>query len=1007
MTAASVLASLIGLPEIANAASSCGSGGTLSANSSTCQTLTGGATLTVNSGTTLTNSSTNAVTVSSQTSGVTITNNGTISDTKSGSRAIVINGAAQTNLSITNNGTITASGDDAIHAGSSSTPVTSGTITVVNNGTISATGTTSSTNGQGIDFDNTSGTVVINITNYGTISAADSDAIRPGANATIYNYGTILGSSVNGDTGNDGIDFQSHTGGTVYNYAGATITGARHGITGSEAITVYNAGTITGLLGSGINIDSTSGTTVITNAATGLIVGNASGSTDGDAIDVDYLATINNYGTIAAYGTSTAGLSEAITIGGGTVNNYAGGLIYSVQRAITVDDSNEGNAFGAVSIMNAGTITGGNGDAIYITSAYDNTIDNSGTINGNITITSASGMTAGNNSITNTGTINGSVTTGSGNDTFNLYTGSTVTGTIDGGAGSDTINLLSTTSSGTGTLSNVSNVESLNVESGTWTISDTQAYSSGVSIDSGAALMVDGSLASSAVTVNAGGLLGGNGTVGSLSLLSGSTVSPGHSIGTLTVDGNYTQASGATYSVEVNPNSSASDLIAVSGTATLDSGSILAVSKSTSGIYRIGTVYTVLSAAGGVTGSYTLTGDTAVSAFYGLTSYTDATHVYLAVKQAHAFTAAASTTNQWAVASGLQSLAEGNSLRDAVGYLSSYSAARSAFEQLSGATHASVQSMRMEDSLRVRSAVLDSARAGAVDGCAEDHASLSISSCTPNGRHDWVRVLGTDGHMAGDGNAAATQRSTTGLLAGTDAPISGRMRAGFMLGYDNGKFSSLGDTGGMKNYHAAVYGSNNWGAWGLRVGAAYGVSEIDTKRSIEFSGYSDTLTANYRANTAQAFGEFGYAWESGTGPQKTTVEPFVGLALVNVHTNAFSESGGAAALTGAAENDRNAFSTVGVNVDRPISLAGLQFRVGGGIGWQHAWGSVTPVSSLNFAGGSSFSVSGLPIARDEALVHVGLSAALSKNAVATLAYAGQFAHHTRSQELTARVALQF
>ena len=446
--------------------------------------LNGGDELDLTSTGTLTVSSSNdAVTVNSQTSGVTIDNAGTIANTHSGQRAITIKGSSQTNLVITNEagGTITASGDDAIHGGSSSTAITSGSISINNYGTISTTGTTGSTNGQAIDLDNTSGTVATTITNHGTITAADADAIRAGINATINNYGTIAGNYAaltdGGTDGNDGIDFQAQTGGKVNNYAGGTITGARHGITGENAVTVVNSGTITGKLGSGINIDyvagtSTTATTYVTNNAGGVIQGTAgsysygsggtsTASVDGDGIDVDYLVVIKNYGEIDAHGTSTGNLSEAITVGGGEIDNYAGGVIYSVQRAITVDDSNGGNAYGATTIYNEGTITGADGEAISITDTYADTV-------------------------TNKGTINGSIALGGGNDTYNDYAGSTLNGQLDGGTGTDTLNLLG---SGTGTFGNVANFEILSVQSGNWTFTDSESFTS-TTIASGATLQI-------------------------------------------------------------------------------------------------------------------------------------------------------------------------------------------------------------------------------------------------------------------------------------------------------------------------------------------------------------------------------------------------------------------------------------------------------------------------------------------------------------------------------------
>ncbi|MBA2588838.1 MAG: PEP-CTERM sorting domain-containing protein [Alphaproteobacteria bacterium] len=425
------------------------------------------------------------------TAAVTINNSGTIQGSGS-SRGIGTSsnaaGAARSfnfdNLTATS--VLASAGNDAFQINND---IGTGAINVNNFGTIKATGTGGS-NGQALDFNaitTTTGTVTITNQVGGVIQAADADGIRPGNRATINNSGQIIANWVTGangnDSNNDAIDFQDvGKGGTINNFSTGSITGARNAITGKDAIIVNNSGTITGVDGSGLNIDTTtaSGITVVVNNAGGVITGNAVHA-DGDAIDVDYLVNITNAGTIRAVGidpVAAASLNEALAIGGGTVTNNAGGLIISDERAITVDDSDHGNAFGATSIDNAGTITGTNGQAIAITSISGDTLTNR----------------AG-------GVINGSVVMGNGVDTINLYGGSALNGALNGGGGSDTIHLLG---SGNGTLANVSGVEVLKVDSGRWAVNGNQTYASGVTVATGATMLVNGAL---------GGDVVNNGTV--------------------------------------------------------------------------------------------------------------------------------------------------------------------------------------------------------------------------------------------------------------------------------------------------------------------------------------------------------------------------------------------------------------------------------------------------------------------------------------------------------------
>jgi autotransporter-associated beta strand protein len=457
---------------------------------------------------------------------ITITNDGLIDSTASANRAINLNATNLTNIvsfQLTNDstGTIQSQGDTVRITAGTLTATAVGAFALDNAGTIKSTGV-GANNGQAIDFNDlvsTNGSVTITNEATGLIQAADADAVRAGANATVNNLGAIL--SLNGtptSTGNDGLDFQGNKNGTINNgdatHTTALISGARHGITGDNPVTVTNFGAILGNSGSGINLD-TAPTTMTTVTNHGTITG-TSVDGDGDGVDVDGAITLDNFGAINAVGVHIAdNVQEGLAIGGGAVNNHAGGTIHSFERAITVDDSNLGNAFVKTILNNEGTIQGDDGQAISITDILDDTI-------------------------TNKGFIDGSVAMGGGNDVFNDYTGSTLTSTVDGGLDTDEVNLLG---AGTGTLSGFVNFEMLDVQGGVWTILDDESFASGTTIDIGATLQVGnggtvGSLTSDvddkgtfafdrSDTLTFADTIAGDGTVKQLG--SGTTVLSGHS----------------------------------------------------------------------------------------------------------------------------------------------------------------------------------------------------------------------------------------------------------------------------------------------------------------------------------------------------------------------------------------------------------------------------------------------------------------------------------------------
>src|SRR5262249_25012721 len=121
-------------------------------------------------------------------------------------------------------------------------------------------------------------------------------------------------------------------------------------------------------------------------------------------------------------------------------------------------------------------------------------------------------------------------------------------------------------------------------------------YTGPTSVNAGI-LSVNGSIASSPVFVNFGGTLGGNGTVGPTTVLAGGALSPGNSVGTLTVNGNLVFAAASLYMVEVQ--GSTADRTNVSGTASL--AGIVGVSYLGG---KLAPSYTILSAAAGRTGAF-------------------------------------------------------------------------------------------------------------------------------------------------------------------------------------------------------------------------------------------------------------------------------------------------------------------------------------------------------------------------------------------------------------------
>ena len=135
---------------------------------------------------------------------------------------------------------------------------------------------------------------------------------------------------------------------------------------------------------------------------------------------------------------------------------------------------------------------------------------------------------------------------------------------------------------------------------GVLTLSGTNTYSGATTINAGT-LAVTGDTSSSSFTVNSGATLSGSGTVGSTTVTNGAILAPS-TTSTLSISGDLVMDAGSTLKVNAYANGTNSK-VAATGTATINGGSVN-VTADSGGTWNNSTVYTVVSATGGVSGTF-------------------------------------------------------------------------------------------------------------------------------------------------------------------------------------------------------------------------------------------------------------------------------------------------------------------------------------------------------------------------------------------------------------------
>lgn len=790
----------------------------------------------------------------------------------------------------------------------------------------------------------------------GTIDAAAEQLLLTGAITDGNGTGGAL--TILSTGGGSGVTFASSG---VNTYGGATIIGDG---TGAGAVA---------LLGSQSNAFSVNSAVTVT-AHSFLDVGDVS-QTIGSLAGA---GTVNASG-IGGVGTLVTGGDNSSTTFSGLLSN--GGATLALTKTGTGTMTLTGtNAYSGATTINSGTLAGGAANTFSAASAM--TLNTGGTLDLGGFAQSINAVALAGGTLTN-GSLTGAVTS----------TG----GTINGISGAATLTTTSGTTvlSGNNSFTGISGSAALTMTGGTTILSGNGGFTGSTTIQGGN-LSVNGTLGGS-IAVNNGGVLKGTGTVGTTTIATGGAIAPGNSIGTLTVAGDLTLALGATYQVEANA-SGGSDRIDVTGTATLN-GATLAVDAG-AGNWGASTGYTIINA-GNLVGQFgTVTSNLA---FLDPTVSYDATVATLTLQRNDvSFASIGRTANQRGVATVLQPMG-GGALYNAILPLD-VTMALSAFDQLSGELHASMKSVLIEDSKFVRNAVLDR-----MDEAYSGDGTRSMTGTDMQGDTSSVAIWGQafGGWQQSDGETgiSGVRRDIGGFVTGVDGEIVDNWRLGIVGGYSQGSVNvpDRASSANSDNYYLGIYGGAQWDALSFRGGIANSWSQMSSHRSVGFGSFADRVTAAGDAGTFQAFGELAYRFDLDAG----YIEPFANLAHVSLHTDPFTENGGAAALSMNGDTMNSTYTTIGLRSSTQFAIGAASLTAHGLLGWRHAFGDATPSATGRFAGSDAFTVVGATVAQNSAVVEAGLDLSLSQTSTLGIAYQGQFGSGTSESGLKASFAMKF
>ncbi len=840
--------------------------------------------------------------------------------------------------------------------------------------------------------------------------------------------------------------------------ASSSFDGAGRGIIilqsdSAENISVTGINTPINVRDGGISVlASTTGTTIIETVKGGTIVSGNFGisyqSRHWNAGD----ATITVGDTITTTGTGV-NMDVAVGSGSNTVNINA-----NVVGGIAIGSWTGRGAGKAIINIASGTTVAGNSSStavIWLAGVVQGTINNSGTISA---VGSQRAVSFGENASSSTSTV------------FNNTSGARVSAdpaglafvaggqspyslTINNEVGAIVVGGVSVGRWSTVTINNA----------GTWTVNAagdvygqlTLNNSGTVTVDAGSALSANGGYAQSAgaTTVNGtlsadivlnGGTLGGSGKViGNVSVGAGATVAPGNSVGPLSITGNASFASGSTYRVEIQGANA--DLLTIGGTATL-AGTMQLVAGG--GSYTFYTPYTVLTASGGVSGTFdtiTTEGSFGVGVAAEVSYTTDSVQVKLNPGSLFGATMAAGPGGSNALSLNGISLAVAMDRAVANGADPSFlypiystrdvRALNEALKTLSGEVHSVTAGLGLSAASGFLQAALDPFAAGrdpvampntagavatsdayasaGPAGAAPSRDANVAGRFTPDRRYAaWGQIIGSASRRDGDRHLGTSNSNSSGghVALGIDLLISPEAVVGFGIAAGEARASLTNRLGDAKAdiFQAGVYGMTRIDAFSLGAALGYASADTETTRAIPLLG-AFAIKGKYRSDIWSGRIESSYRL---LNVGDLAVSPYTAFTAQHIRTPGFTERDGATGLpTGLIVNSRSDTimrTELGLRLDASTILFGQSATAFGKLGWgYYARGDNRFSASLVGLLGSTFAFQGTRSDRNTALLSTGLDIRLGPAATLGARFDGELSQNTQAYAGSATFKIRF
>jgi subtilase-type serine protease len=512
----------------------------------------------------------------------------------------------------------------------------------------------------------------------------------------------------------------------------------------------------------------------------------------------------------------------------------------------------------------------------------------------------------------------------------------------------------------------------------------------------GGVLRVDGSITSSSLSVTSGATLQGMGTVGNTSMAG--ILSPGNSVGTLTVRGDLNLLAGSVYQYEIDANQK-SDLVIVTGRAAIEEGATFKLSVE-DGVY-LNRLYPVLQA-NSLIGTKFLTNYT----FINLDFIPSSSSLGLMMQRNSVSMASfAQTNNQRAVAKAIDAQSPGDEPFNDVLLNDNPSQLPNLYQGWSGEIYSANQAALIYNSRllaqvmnwRLQDSWLNNSSTSRLQRVGQTNADTVV----------WAQAYGNWDTFSANADAKKATSNSGGLILGVDHALTTNFRLGGGFSASTTNTSVAASSANTNGYHVMLYSTYDTNRLRLNSGVVQSWYSANMKRTLPLDDRGNAK-GTVDSRSTQLFADLSSPITlSQQQDHHTTIAPFGQVSQIWLQTSKFSESGAEARLTGLATNANTGFGTLGARLSHQWKTDKNNWQVGLSAGWQRAWGDLSPTTTLAFATGPGFTVNAAPIAKNSAVIEVGIGASLGQSSRFNLVYSATLAGQSRGQLLQAQLQKSF